>query len=205
MDKSTVYNFDALPAAPARCLCPGSGRHTRLHMSQSAGLAEGGYGRACDESASFCEPCNKPDAAADELSAAIEDIVTRVRLAHGTEASGDLISSAVQICGGPGVVVDGLLPLPVNAHVFASLQPLGGNESAIYPPRLAFDNAAWQGGGVPAHFLDAVTRDFGIPTGSVDASLRGLLVTGPGGDLAHRICEPNAPGVCLARRMPHSS
>ena len=123
--------------------------------------------------------------------AAIQDIVARARTGSAIEGSGDLMSSGAHLGRGPGVRVDGLglLPLPINAHLYSALQAQhsGDADLVIDPSYLRFDNPQWQGG-VPAQFLDAVSRDCGIPTDATfTASLRGLFVAGPGGGLAHRI------------------
>ena len=143
-----------------------------------------------------------PDASANGVTSAIEEIVFRVHDASSCEASGDLISSAVQICRGPGVEVTGvgLLPLPVNDLVFSAFQQVGGcatpADAVFVPASLRFENREWQGGRVPAPFITAALADVGIPAGmTCVASLRGLLVTGPGGSPAHRLCDHNEPGV----------
>ena len=141
-----------------------------------------------------------PDAADGQLSAAIEQVVSLTRDAH----FGELVSSAAMLCTGPGMEVAGagLLPLPVGHLVFAELQRARGVakciEILLEPACLRFENPSWQGGRVPALVLGAVSRGFGIPSGACVATLRGLLITGPGGNVAHRICKDMAPGTCGA-------
>lgn len=138
------------------------------------------------------------DGSANGVTSAIQDIVQRACAVSASEGSGDLTSSGVHLGRGPGVRVDGLglLPLPMNAHLFSALQaPRGGDaDLVIDPSHLRFDNPQWQGC-VPAQFIDAVARDCGMPMGATcAASLRGLFVAGPGGGLAHRISTHTQAG-----------
>lgn len=118
-------------------------------------------------------------------------------------ASGELASSAFHLLEGPGLEVAGLglLPLPVDVNIFTALQRLSGaapsTEILIEPSGICFKNPSWQHGRVPAAFLDALSRDFAVPSGAhCTATLRGLSVAGPGGDFAVSVSvkEPGAWG-----------
>lgn len=140
------------------------------------------------------------DGAADELSSELDDLVSRSRKGTAGGASGELVSSGVHELAGPGleVVGLGLLPLPVDANVFAALQRLGSTSLAeliAEPSGLGFANPSWRGS-VPAPILHAVTKDLAVPAGATcAATLRGLFISGPGGDVSLAACLEKEPGA----------
>lgn len=132
----------------------------------------------------------------------LSELATILNDAHGAEnvATGDFASAAVHRIDGPGVEVIGLglLPLPVGVPVAAALpQPASGtsaNEWLIGPAGVRFENPAWRGG-VPRKLLDEVSSAVSVPEGTTCmASLTGLLIAGPGGDLARAMpTDKNSP------------
>ena len=151
-----------------------------------------------------CREAGAGDAAPDPGTPefAIAAIVARQK-SNQRPISGCGVSSSSSLMSGPGVEIvgAGLLPLPVDAGVYSAFIRRASEPSrpewSIKPDCLLFKNPVWEGGRVPGVFIDAVARDAGAPSGAaIVASLRGLLVTGPGGSPLHPLCRIDQPGAC---------
>jgi hypothetical protein len=119
----------------------------------------------------------------------IGDLEGLAESAAAEGGAGDFVSSRRHVGEGPGVEVVGfgLLPLPVNADVVASLRSAVGSnhplksELEVPAASLRFANAAWDSGRVPPSILSAIAEDLEVPEGATcAATLSKLVVSAPG-------------------------
>lgn len=116
-------------------------------------------------------------------------------------ATGAFMSTGQHVVQGPGlgVVGLGLLPLPVDSKVAQTHLGhcgAGDNEWEVDATQLSFDNPAWPVAAL-GPFIRAASTELGVPEGvTCAASLRNLIVSGPGCcSLAHRVCSESEPGA----------